>query len=126
MNGTYAHGDASWLAAAAVSKGQPVKFTGSTDANGLPTVTPCDAPTDTPIGVALTDCAANEKVAVGILGNFGGTILVLSGGAVAVGANVSPTGTSVDSGIVIGTALDAASGSGVLINVAHRAPITLS
>ena len=55
MNGTYAHGDASWLAAAAVSKGQPVKFTGSTDANGLPTVTPCDATTDTPIGVALTD-----------------------------------------------------------------------
>ena len=46
--------------------------------------------------------------------------------AVAVGANVSPTGTSVDSGIVIGTALDAASGSGELINVAHRAPITLS
>ena len=65
-------------------------------------------------------------MAVGILGNFGGTILVLSGGAVAVGANVSPTGTSVDSGIVIGTALDAASGSGELINVAHRAPITLS
>ena len=126
MNGTYAHGDASWLAAAAVSKGQPVKFTGSTDANGLPTVTPCDATTDTPIGVALTASAANEKVAVGILGNFGGTILVLSGGAVAVGANVSPIGTSVDSGIVIGTALDAASAAGELINVAHRAPITLS
>lgn len=126
MNGTYAHGDASWLAAAAVSKGQPVKFTGSTDANGLPTVTPCDATTDTPIGVALTDCAANEKVAVAILGNFGGTVLVLSGGAVAVGANVSPIGTSVDSGIVIGTALDAASAAGELINVAHRAPITLS
>ena len=126
MNGTYAHGDASWLSAAAVSQGQPVKFTGSTDANGLPTVTPCDATTDMPIGVALTDCAANEKVAVAILGNFGGTVLVLSGGAVAVGANVSPTGTSVDSGIVIGTALAAASASGELINVAHRAPITLS
>ena len=125
MNGTYAHGDASWLAAAAVSKGQPVKFTGSTDANGLPTVTPCDATTDTPIGVALTDCAANEKVAVGILGNFGGTILVLSGGAVAVGANVSPTGTSVDSGLSIGVALNAASASGDLIELAHRLPISI-
>lgn len=126
MNGTYAHGDASYLAAAAVAKGQPVKFTGSTDANGLPTVTPCTATTDTPVGIALTECAAGEKVAVAILGNFTGTVLVLSGGAVAVGDTVSPTGTAVTSGIVIGTALDATSASGELINVAHRAPITLS
>ena len=126
MTGTYAHGDASYLAAAAVSKGQPIKFTGSMDTNGLPTVTPCTDATDTPIGVALTECAAGEKVAVGILGNFTGTILVLTGGAVAVGAQISPVGTSVASGIVIGTALDAATGEGQLINVAHREPITLS
>lgn len=126
MNGTYPHGDISYLAAAAVSKGQPVKFTGSVDTNGMPTITPCTATTDTPVGVALTDAAANEKVAVGLLGNFAGTILVLSGGAVTVGAQVSPIGTAVDTGIVLGTALDAASGSGELINVAHRAPITLA
>ena len=126
MNGTYPYGVISWQTAAAVSKGQPVKLTGSTDTNGLPTVTPCTGAADTPIGVALTEAAAGEKVAIGILGNFGGTILVLSGGAVTVGANVSPIGTAVDSGVVIGTALDAASGAGELINVAHRAPITLS
>lgn len=126
MNGTYPHGDISYTAAAAVAKGQALKFTGETDTAGMPTVTPCSATTDTPIGIALTECAAGEKVATGILGNFGGTVLVLSGGAVTVGAQVSPIGTAVDSGIVIGTALDAASGSGELINVAHRAPITIS
>ena len=42
-----------------------------------------------------------------------------------VGAHVSPTGTAVDSGLTIGVALDAATASGDLIEIAHCVPFTL-
>jgi hypothetical protein len=53
MNGTHPNGNITYNAAAAVAKGQPVKFTGSTTTTGMPTVTPCAAATDAAIGVAL-------------------------------------------------------------------------
>ena len=125
MNGKHPHGILTFTAAAACDKGAIVKFTGETDANGAPTITPCTATTDAAIGVTETECAAGDQVAVGILGSYQGTTLVKAGGAVAVGANVSPTGTSVDSGLSIGVALNAASASGDLIELAHRLPISI-
>ena len=121
MNGKHPNGILTYTAAAACDKGAIVKFTGETDANGRPTITPCTAA----IGVCETECAAGDQVAVGILGSYNGTQLVKAGGAVTVGANVSPTGTAVDSGLTIGVALDAATAAGELIEIAHCVPFTL-
>ena len=126
MNGKHPNGILTYTAAAACDKGAIVKFTGETDANGRPTVTPCTATTDAAIGICETECAAGDQVAVGILGNYAGTTLVSAGGAVAVGAQVSPIGTSVDSGLTIGVALNAATQSGDLIEIAHCVPFTLA
>ena len=125
MNGKHPNGIITYTAAAASDKGAIVKFTGSTDANGRPTVTPCTAATDAAIGVTETECASGDEVAVGILGSYTGTTLVKAGGAVTVGANVSPIGTAAESGLTIGVALDAATASGDLIEVAHRLPVDL-
>ena len=97
MNGKHPNGIITYTAAAACDKGAIVKFTGSTDANGHPTVTPCTAATDVAIGVTETECASGDEVAVGILGSYTGTTLVKAGGAVTVGANVSPIGFSLAS-----------------------------
>ena len=125
MNGTHPNGNITYNAAAAVAKGQPVKFTGSTTTTGMPTVTPCAAATDAAIGVTETECSAGDQVAVGILGSYPGTTLVCAGGAIAVGANVSTVGTSADSGLTIGVALNAAAQSGDLIELAHCLPVSL-
>jgi len=125
MNGKHPNGILTYTAAAACDKGAIVKFTGETDANGRPTITPCTATTDAAIGVCETECAAGDQVAVGILGAYNGTTLAKAGGAVTVGANVSPTGTAVTSGLTIGVALDAAEASGDLIEIAHCVPFTL-
>lgn len=125
MNGKHPNGIITYTAAAACDKGAIVKFTGETDANGLPTITPCTEATDVAIGVTETECAAGDEVAVGILGSYTGTMLVKAGGAVTVGANVSPTGTAAESGLTIGVALNAATAAGDLIEVAHRLPIDL-
>ena len=125
MNGKHPNGIITFTAAAACVKGQIVKFTGSTDANGAPTITPTTATTDAAIGVTETECAAGDQVAVGILGSYPGTTLVCAGGAIAVGANVSTVGTAADSGLTIGVALNAAAQSGDLIELAHCLPVSL-
>jgi len=124
MNGTHPNGNITYNAAAAVKRGQPVKFTGSTTTTGMPTVTPCTAATDAAIGVALEPANAGENVPVAILGAYTGTVEVLATGAVSRGANVSPAGVATASGgKSIGVALDAATASGDLIEVAHRVPV---
>ena len=125
MNGKHPYGIITFTAAAACDKGAIVKFTGETDANGAPTITPTSATTDAAIGICETECAAGDQVAVGILGSYPGTMLVKAGGAVTVGAAVSTTGTAADSGLSIGVALNAASASGDLIELAHQLPVTL-
>lgn len=120
MNGTHPNGNITYNAAAAIAKGQPVKFTGSTTTTGMPTVTPCAAATDAAIGVALEPANAGENVPVAILGNYTGTVLVLTTGAVSRGDTIMATGESqAGDGNKIGIALDAAAASGVLIEVAH-------
>ena len=115
------NGKNSYTAAAAVVKGNLLKFSGSTDAAGLPSVTPTTASTDVPVAIALTDANAGEKVAVKILGS-GGTTVVKAGGAVAVGAQVAADGTSTaaDTDVIIGRALSAASAANDLIEVATQ------
>ena len=125
MNGKHPNGIITYTAAAACDKGAIVKFTGETDSNGRPTVTPCTGTSDAAIGIAETECAAGDEVAIGILGSYNGTQLVKAGGAVTVGANVSPTGTAITSGLTIGVALDAATASGDLIEIAHCVPFTI-
>lgn len=115
------NGKNSYTAAVAVAKGNILKFSGSTDAAGLPTVTPTTAATDAAIAVALTDANAGEKVAVKILGS-GGTSLVIAGGAVTVGAQVAADGTATaaDTDVIIGRALSAATAANDLIEVATQ------
>ena len=112
------NGKNSYTAATAVAQGTIVKFSGSTDAAGLPTVTPTTAANDAAIGVALMPANAGEKVAVKILGS-GGTTLVAAGGAVTVGAQVAADGTATaaDTDVIIGRALSAASAANELIEV---------
>ena len=115
------NGKNSYTAAVAVAKGTILKFSGSTDAAGLPTVTPTTAATDAAIAVALTDANAGEKVAVKILGT-GGTSLVIAGGAVTVGAQIAADGTAsaADTDVIIGRALSAATAANDLIEVATQ------
>jgi hypothetical protein len=115
------NGKNSYTAAVAVAKGTILKFSGSTDAAGLPTVTPTTAATDAAIAVALTDANAGEKAAVKILGT-GGTSLVIAGGAVTVGAQIAADGTATaaDTDVIIGRALSAATAANDLIEVATQ------
>jgi hypothetical protein len=112
------NGKNSYTAAATVAQGTIVKFSGSVDSAGLPTVTPTTAATDAAIGVALMPANAGEKVAVKILGS-GGTTLVIAGGAVTVGAQVAADGTATaaDTDVIIGRALSAASAANDVIEV---------
>ena len=127
MNGTHPNGNITYNAAAEIKNGQPVKFTGSTTTTGMPTVTPCTAATDAAIGVAIEPANSGENVPVAILGNYTGTVEVLATGAVARGANVSPAGVAAATGgTVLGTALDAATAAGQLIEVAHRPLVALA
>ena len=57
---------------------------------------------------------------VAILGSFAGTVVVKAAGAITQGAAVNAVGEAASVGdIVIGRALDAATASGDLIEVAH-------
>lgn len=119
------NGKNSYTAAAAVVKGDIVKFSGSTDAAGLPSVTPTTASTDVPVAIALTDANAGEKVAVKILGS-GGTTLAKAGGAVAAGATLGATGATAAAGdTAIGVALGTAAASGDLVEVATVMPVVV-
>ena len=117
------NGKNSYTAAAAVVKGNILKFT-TPDAQGLPSVTPMTASTDVPVAIALTDANAGEKVAVKILGT-GGTTLVKAGGALSAGDTLGAGGAEAAAGdTAIGVALAAAS-SGDLVEVATVMPVVV-
>ena len=122
MQGNAINGVNSYTAAAALSEGTIVKFSGSTDSNGLPTVTPTTAANDAAIGVAIRDCASGEKCAIALFGVFNGTVLVKAGGAVSVGAQVAANGTATAAAtdVIIGRALSAASAEGDVIELASQ------
>ena len=115
------NGKNSYTAAAAVAKGDILKFT-TADAQGLPSVTPTTAATDAAVAIALADANQGEKVAVKILGT-GGTTPVKAGGTVAAGATLGATGAPAAAGNkAIGVALAGAS-SGDLVEVATVMPV---
>ena len=115
------NGKNSYTAAAAVAKGDILKFT-TADAQGLPSVTPTTAATDAAVAIALADANQGEKVSVKILGT-GGTSLVKAGGPVAAGATLGATGAAAAAGNkAIGVALAGAS-SGDLVEVATVMPV---
>ena len=117
------NGKNSYTAAAAVAKGDILKFT-TADAQGLPSVTPTTASTDVPVAIALTDANAGEKVAVKVLGT-GGTTLAKAGGSIAAGATLGATGATAAAGdTAIGVALNAAA-SGDLVEVATVMPVVV-
>lgn len=112
----FANGNATFNAAVAIAKGQPLKFSAAN------TVTPCSAVTDDAIGIALDDADAGDIVPVAILGNYTGTVLVKAAGIIAAGIQIAADGTATGGAtdVIIGRALEAASGAGAIINVAHQ------
>lgn len=115
VEGVHPNGNATFTAAAAILKGQPLKFSGSA-------VTPCTAATDAAIGIALDDAAAADIVPVAILGAFTGTALLRAGGAIAAGAQVAADGTTTGGAtdVIVGRALSAAAAAGDLVEIAHQ------
>ena len=119
------NGKNSYTAAAAVAKGDILKFT-TADAQGLPSVTPTTLATDTPVAIALTDANQGEKVAVKILGT-GGTTLVKAGGALSAGDTLGAGGAKAAAGdTAIGVALSPpAASTGDLVEVATVMPVVV-
>lgn len=117
------NGKNSYTAAAAVAKGDILKFT-TADAQSLPSVTPATAATDAAVAIALNAANQGEKVAVKILGT-GGTTLVKAGGTVAAGNTLGATGAAAAAGnTAIGVALNAAA-RGDLVEVATVMPVVV-
>ena len=92
------------------------------------TVLPCAAATDVALYAALEAGSAGEEIPVAILGVLDETILVLSGGAVAVGNPVTPEAkaATADGALFCGRALTAATDAGEMIEVAACVAGTLS
>lgn len=113
MTGTHPNGIGTYVAAAAILKGQPVKFSDGK-------ATPCTAATDAAFGIALDDASAGSLAPVAILGAYAGTVEMRATAAVSQGDAVTPAGAAyADSGKKIGLALTAAAASGDLFEIAH-------
>lgn len=110
MESTTPNGKATFTAGAAIAKGEFVKFSSGK-------VVKASAATDVCIGVALDSAAtAGDLIPVQLL-TSGDTVLVKSGGSVSQGGSLSCLGTTVATAgtLQYGYALEAASGSGKLI-----------
>lgn len=114
MDNVHPNGNITYTAAAAIAKGDIVKFSSGK-------VTPCTGATDLAIGVALDSATQGDIVPVAILGNFTGTVQIKAGGAISAGAQVTAaaTATSAATDVIVGIALEAASASGDMIEIAH-------
>jgi len=115
MNGIHHDGIVTFTAAAAIAKGELLKFSSGK-------VTPTTGATDLPSGVALDGAVADAIVPVAILGNKIGTVLVKAAGAISQGAQIAAnaTATAAATDVIVGVALEAASAADDLIEVAHQ------
>lgn len=115
MNGIHRSGIVTFTAAAAVVKGDILKFNAGK-------VTPCTAAADAAIGVATDGAEAGGIVPVAVLGAVSGTVLVKAAGAIAQGAQIAANGTATAAAtdVIVGRALEAASASGDLVEVATQ------
>lgn len=110
METTTPNGKATFTAGAAIAKGEFVKFSSGK-------VVKASAATDVCIGVALDSASASgEPIPVQLL-TSGDTVIVKSGASVSQGGSLSCLGTTVATAgtLQYGYALEAASGSGKLI-----------
>lgn len=103
-----------FIASEAIGQYQFVKF--GTAAN---TVDLCDTQGESAIGVAVEAAGANEAVSVWLL-NKGGIVPVQAGAAIAVGGNITTAADgdgdpALTADIILGIALEAASGDGHVI-----------
>jgi len=111
--GMHLNGRLTYKAAATIVRGDIVKFSEGK-------VTPCTGDTDAAIGGARDGASANDIVTVAILGSFAGTVVVKASGAITQGAAINAIGGAAQVGdVVVGRALEAATASGDLIEVAH-------
>ncbi len=110
------NGNKTYTAGAAIAKGNVLKF----DASG--NVVPTSAANDAAIGIALDGASQGDIVPVAVLGSFTGTVPLKAGGAISQGAQVAANGTATTgaSDVIIGRALEAASASGDMIEIAHQ------
>lgn len=113
--GVYPNGNATLIAGDDIELGQPLMLSGGK-------VVPTAAATSAAIGIALDDAEDGDTVPVALLGVFTGTVLLLSAGGIAAGAQITAAGatTSENTDVIIGRALEAATGAGELINIAHQ------
>lgn len=110
MEGIHPNGKATFVAGAAIAKGEFVKISSGK-------VVKASAATDVCVGVALDSAAADGDLIPVQLLTSGDTVTVKAGGAVAQGGTVTCLGTTVSTAgtLQYGIALEAASASGQLI-----------
>ncbi len=116
MTTTTPNGSGTFVADGALAKGDIVAFNnGKAKKNTTATAVA--------FGVALDSAADGEIVPVAILGSYTGTVQVKATAAVTQGAHVdSAGGVGAANDMIVGVALQAASASGELIEVAHCVP----
>lgn len=117
MKGIHQNGKMTFVAGAAIAKGEFVKFSSGK-------VVKCAAATDLAIGVALDSAAAEgDNIPVQLL-NGSDTVLVKAGGAVSQGGTITCLGTTVATAgtLQYGLALEAATASGELIEAVVGLP----
>ena len=110
MEGIHPNGKATFVAGAAIAKGEFVKISSGK-------VVKASAATDVCVGVALDSAAADGDLIPVQLLTSGDAVTVKAGGAVAQGGTVTCLGTTVSTAgtLQYGIALEAASASGQLI-----------
>ena len=116
MDKIHENGNVTFTAGGAIAKGEFVKFSSGN-------VVKTAAATDQAIGVALDSAAASGDILpVAVLGAFKGTIQIKAGGAIAQGAQITALGTATSAAtdVICGVALEAASASGDMIEIAHQ------
>ena len=117
MDGIHQNGKATFVAGAAIAKGEFVKFSSGK-------VVKCAAATDIAIGVALDSASASgDNIPVQLL-TSGDTVHVKAGGSVSQGGSLTCLGTTVATAgtLQYGYALEAATASGQLIEAVVGLP----
>jgi len=109
-------------AGVALTQGQLVKISGST-------VIVCTA-SDRPFGVATEAAEAGAQASIAISGAINGTVLLEATAAIALGAQVKPAAagrvTSATTGLLVATALRAATAAGDRFEAALITPVTVA
>jgi len=116
MDKCHPNGIMTFTAGGAIAKGEFVKFSSAK-------VVKTTAANDQAIGVALDATSADgDLIPVAILGCHPGTVQIKAGGAITKGAQIAANGTATAAAtdVICGVALEAATASGDIIEIAHQ------